>query len=530
MGLVSRVQTTAFGGAVRASQPGFTDPFWYNPVGFTSTSGERVSAQTAHTLSAFWQGTRLISEGVAGMPAQLFQQLSADRKRRVLDHQTARLLRWKPNGWQTAFEFIQGLVVALVTRGAFYAEIVPGLSGPHDQLWPIHPDLVTPKRLPNGTLAYVIQGRKLPLLPHQMFVVRGRTEPDGITPMSLIQYGAQSMGIVLSVDKYRGRSFGNGVNTSWAVIAKDELGPEGIANLHHSVTAYATGAKNAFGVLPLEGDVKLQEMGLKPHDAELAKSMQFGVEEIARWLNMPLHMLRYSQQGTGSYASLEVFSAEFVTYTLRPIAILIEQSVHRDLLLPNEQDEFYLELNMDALLRGDLRSRYEAYRTGIMSGFLRRNEARIKENLAPADGLDEFWEPMNMAAVDGASGGREDRKARPFLSAVTAGREAYRMVLLAREAAGRLVRQEQAAVRRLADRHASDPDGWARGLEAFYTDHAGRIAETLVVSTACASRYAERQQVVLRQCGVAACDVWEYEAVEALAVMALQGGELPEAA
>jgi hypothetical protein len=56
---------------------------------------------------------------------------------------------------------------------------------------------------------------------------------------------------------------------------------------------------------------------------------------------------------------------------------------------------------VSALLRGDIRTRYLAYSTGIRYGFMNRNEVRAYEDLSPVDGLDEFLVPLSMANADG---------------------------------------------------------------------------------------------------------------------------------
>jgi hypothetical protein len=354
--------------------------------------------------------------------------------------------------------------------------------------------------------------------------------------MSLIRYAAQSLGVTIAADKFAGQFFKSGASNALAVISKDELGPEGIQNLHHSITSFAGGINNAFGVLPLEGDLDIKTIGVNPHDAQLILARQFGVEDVARWLNIPLHMLRFSNAGTGSYASLEVFSAEFVTYTLRPIAIAIEQAIQRDLLIdPMEggrdfgdlgdprRDRYFAEFNMDALMRGDLTSRYNAYRTGIMSGFLRRNEARIKENLDPADGLDEFLTPLNMN--DGSTTNQLTDPATSRSSSDGPTYERYRASVLAAEAAGRIVRRERAAIEKLAKQHADDPDAWEQGIRAFYVDHAGFITETLRVPSDAAREYCGRQGCALLKAGVSALDALDFRATEDLALLALSGGQ-----
>jgi phage portal protein BeeE len=59
----------------------------------------------------------------------------------------------------------------------------------------------------------------------------------------------------------------------------------------------------------------------------------------------------------------------------------------RDLLTPAEQGEYFAEFMVDALLRGDTTSRYNAYASAIQNKWMNANEVRSKENLNPrADG------------------------------------------------------------------------------------------------------------------------------------------------
>lgn len=544
MSLIGRVQDSAFRQAARASSRDPLSDFWYQPIGGYSSAGVQVTDSTAYTIAAFWQGARLISQGIGGLPCHLYERTGEDRRQRVVGASPvgnlAYRLRWQPNETQTAFGFWGLAAMCAQARGMFVAERLAGpFTGYADNLVPIHPDRVTRKRLPDGAIRYDVRqvgGQTRQLNPHDVLVVDGATEWDGVTPMSLIRYAAQSLGTTIAADRYAGRFFKSGTANALAVMSKDELGPEGIANLHASVTKYISGLENAFGVLPLEGDIDIKTIGVSPHDAQLILARQFGVEDVARWLNIPLHMLRFSNAGTGSYASLEVFSAEFVTYTLRPIAIAIEQAIQRDLLVePSDgrdygdprRDRYFAEFNMDALMRGDLTSRYNAYRTGIMSGFLRRNEARVRENLDPADGLDEFLRPMNMAG-DGNSFGAPAPPGQTSTDGPSY--ERYRASVLAAEAAGRIVRRERAAIEKLAKQHASDPDGWEQGIRAFYADHAGFITESLRVSPDAAREYCGRQGCALLKRGVSALEALDFRATEDLALLALSGGQAAIAA
>jgi hypothetical protein len=57
---------------------------------------------------------------------------------------------------------------------------------------------------------------------------------------------------------------------------------------------------------------------------------------------------------------------------------------------------------VDALLRGDIKSRYEAYQIAVGGnngpGWMARNEVRVLEDMDPLPGLDEIYVPAAPAA------------------------------------------------------------------------------------------------------------------------------------
>lgn len=74
-----------------------------------------------------------------------------------------------------------------------------------------------------------------------------------------------------------------------------------------------------------------------------------------------------------------------------------EQEVARKLI--PARSPLFAEHLLDGLLHGDTETKYNAYRTAILSGWMSKNEARALENLNPVDGFDEFLEPLNTGPV-----------------------------------------------------------------------------------------------------------------------------------
>ena len=79
-----------------------------------------------------------------------------------------------------------------------------------------------------------------------------------------------------------------------------------------------------------------------------------------------------------------------------PYMVMIETELNNKL---TSSDKQYFKFYTNYLVRGDIKTRYEAYQIAIQSGFLNRNEVRALEDLDYAEGLDEFIVPLNMQNV-----------------------------------------------------------------------------------------------------------------------------------
>jgi HK97 family phage portal protein len=103
-----------------------------------------------------------------------------------------------------------------------------------------------------------------------------------------------------------------------------------------------------------------------------------------------------------SYSSQEAQNLEFLTHSLRPWLTRIEQAIERSLLV---DANVYVEFTTGDLLRTDLKTRYDAYRTALAAGWMSVNEVRRLENLPAVAGGDEIYRPMNMEKLGGSDNG-----------------------------------------------------------------------------------------------------------------------------
>ena len=81
-------------------------------------------------------------------------------------------------------------------------------------------------------------------------------------------------------------------------------------------------------------------------------------------------------------ASTDTYMSSIKTGVL-PIVQALQTAINRALLLEDERQTMYFVVDTAELLKGDIRSRYEAYRIGLEANFLQPDEVRYKEDMPP---------------------------------------------------------------------------------------------------------------------------------------------------
>ena len=124
--------------------------------GRTSATGRTVNVNTALEVSTVVACVRVIGEGIAQVPLKLIRE-SADGKTRLpaKDHPLYQLLAYRPNEYQTSFEFRELLAWHVVLTGNFFA-FKNMVFGKIKELIPLEPSRVKVLHAADGTLSYEV--------------------------------------------------------------------------------------------------------------------------------------------------------------------------------------------------------------------------------------------------------------------------------------------------------------------------------------------------------------------------------------
>ena len=375
--------------------------FSFESISARTSSGMRVSPDSALRLAAVYACVRILAETIASLPLVVYQRRPDGGKDRVTDHWLYRLMAKRPNRFQNPFEWREMLQGHLALRGNAFNQIITNPRGEIIELMPIHPDRVKIELLPSGEYRYRISDRSGSevILPRgEVWHLRGLSS-DGLMGMSPIELARENLGTALAAQGYGARFFANDAKPTggWIEFPGSFKDSEAKKVFRESYQQAQSGS-NRGKVLVLENGMKFHEVGVTNKDAQFLELRKFQITDVARLFRVPPHMIADLDRAT--FSNIEQQSLEFVMHTMTPWAERWEASIQSELLL--ESDDIEIEFDFANLMRGDASSRSSYYQSGIQNGWLTRNEARIAENLNPIDGLDQPLRPLNMVEEDAA--------------------------------------------------------------------------------------------------------------------------------
>ena len=156
----------------------------------------------------------------------------------------------------------------------------------------------------------------------------------------------------------------------------------------------------------LEGEMTYQGVTMNPEAAQMLESRAFSIDEICRWFRVPPFMVGHVTKQSSWASSVEGMNQLFLTNTLRPMLVNIEQEISRCLM--DGDDDLFAEFSVEGLLRADSAGRAAYYTTALQNGWMSRNDVRRLENMPPIPGGDIYTVQLNLVPLEDL---RENNKA-----------------------------------------------------------------------------------------------------------------------
>lgn len=392
MGLLARLI-----GALRAKAADDSPDAQFFPWGGfsqTTAAGERVTPDRAMRTAAVWACVRVRSEDIGKLPLILYKRQKDGGKERAPEHPLFSLIRDQPNPRMTAMEFRQLMQAQCDLRGNGYAYKEIDARGSVVALWPLESSKVQVLRSKDGRELFYrceLTDGIQEIVPAEVILhLRGMTI-DGCVGLSPIAYHRETIGMAIAAEKYGAAFFGNNAQPMGGIEVDSVLSAEARSALRASWKDRHLG-KREIGIF--DGGMKWVATGMTNDDAQYVEARGMSNRDIWRIYRVPPHKVGDLENAT--FSNIEQQALEYVTDCLMSEMVRWEQTLNRDLLTEEEKGVYFFEFMADALLRGDLASRYAAYAIARNWGILSVNDIRDRENLNRVKDGDIYLQPLNM--------------------------------------------------------------------------------------------------------------------------------------
>ncbi len=376
--------------------------------GYANSSGRPVTERGALRNATFFRATNLISSAIGMLPLNLHQMKANGDREKAKDHPVYRLLRQRPNGYQTPLEFKAYMQGRALLHGNAYAYKVKS-AGKIVALVPMDPCKVDASLGDDWRMSYKWtrkNGGIVTLSADEVFHLRAPFSSDGVTGEGLLKVAAEALGLAGAADDAAARLLRNGAYVGGVLQHPKSLSQPAIDRLRQQFEERHSGTENAGKWLVAEEGLEAKPFGMSGRDAQGLEQRKHQAEEVSRYTGVPRPLLMFDETSWGS--GIEQLGLFFVTYCLLPWFVAWEEAISRDLLTEAESRTLFAKFKEAALLRGSLKDQAEFFAKALggpgAAGFMVPNEAREKMDMNHiADGDKPAWGAQS-PAEGGANG------------------------------------------------------------------------------------------------------------------------------
>lgn len=361
----------------------------------TTSAGKKVSVSSALRLSAVYCAVEVLSNALAMLPGTV-EQRTGDNRNTLDNHPLMAILNKEVNSYLTSYQFRKIMMRSLLLKGNAFAFIIRNpQSGALVRLQYVDQSLVTCRyNETQDQIVYYYKGTSYS--PQDIIHLKINTH-NGIMGRSVIQNAADSLGVSLSALEFGSSAYG-AKGLQMGVIESDMQGikPENKIALAQGFRAQMS-VQDPNRVAVLDEGMKYKKIAISPQESQFLDAYTNGIEDIARWFNVPPHKLMHLTNA--NYSNIYQMDLSFLSSGVQPYVIDFEKELSFKLLSLRERaSNTYVNLNENALLRMDPKMRGEYLRAMVLSGVYTPNEARVEAGKNPkkGTGYDDLLTPVNV--------------------------------------------------------------------------------------------------------------------------------------
>lgn len=330
----------------------------------SATSG--VTTTDALGIAAVYRGVSILSNAIKQIGVHLYRD----------DVRLESTPLWvkQPDDKITRAEFMARTVNSLALSGNAYWLISRNGRGETVKLEVLNPFQVQIETtdITDELAGYIYRG-KVKYTPADIQHLKMLSVPGNHYGLGPLQACQPELRNAKDTRDFASRWFSDSGMAAQVVSPKVPVSPDTLSDIAESLRSAQTG-----GSVVAPTELSIQNLFLNPRDAMFIDVQNWNTSQVCRILGIPANMMLAEAGSSMTYSNVEQEQIAFTRYSLSAYYIEIEQAMSA--LLPRGTDA---RMNIDALLRTDTLTRYQAHQIAIAAGFKTIDEVRHDEKLAP---------------------------------------------------------------------------------------------------------------------------------------------------
>ncbi len=351
--------------------------------GVQSTSLPNVTLDNAMQVPAFAASHNFLSSSMANLPLHAYRSKGENASR--VGGKLQRIVNEAPNTQWTSYgmrKYLWQGVFGSAGRGCAWIER-KGTS--IEAIWPFEHGRVHVSRKA-GRKWYHSEGRDYPA--EDVIDLTFLLKSDMLSVYSPLHLAAKAVQLSIAMGDYGANFFaGGGVPplafTGPLPAGKDAM-RQALTDMKRSVEASRS---KGDAMVPIPPGHELKPIGFDPAKGQMTEARRFQIEEIARVFNLPPVFVQDLTHGT--FSNTEQQDLHLIKHVLAQWAKMAEEEFNLKLFGVRSGGR-YVEHSMDAIERGDFKSRMEGMAQSVQNALRTPNELRGLDNLPPKPNGDDL--------------------------------------------------------------------------------------------------------------------------------------------
>ena len=274
-------------------------------------------------------------------------------------------------------QVVTSLLIDANAYGMIAAEDRLGYLAQVDLLYPLH----VSTRWQDGRKRFRVGNADLTT--SEVWHLPGRQLPGDVSGISPVRNAARTIWLGLMAEQFGYDYFANGIHPTAHATSDQRISPTDAKIIKKRIR---DGQRGRDAIVTGLG-IDIKPWTIQPEESQFLATQKHNDSRIAQIFGVPAEFIDATTGGKAdiTYANREQRAQDFLAFTINPLLGRLEDALSA--WFPRGT---YVKFNTGALLRSDLPTRANAYKTLIESRVLRPNEARGFEDWKPYPGGDSF--------------------------------------------------------------------------------------------------------------------------------------------